>query len=59
MAGITAVRRVPRAIREIKLTHYQRMNYQGEGWEPVREGARKAVAEILEDRMKKLRRSYP
>lgn len=53
MAGATAVKSVPQAIREIK-----RMNYQGEGWEPVRESARKAMARIFEDRMKRLRRSY-
>jgi transposase-like protein len=40
-------------MRELK-----RMNYQGEGWEPVREGGRKAMAEIFEDRMKRVRRSY-
>jgi putative transposase len=53
MASIAARRSVPQAMREIKL-----MNYQGEGWEPVREATRRAMAEIFEERMKRVRRSY-
>lgn len=53
MASSLAVRSVPQAIRELK-----RMNYRGEGWEPVREATRRSMIRIFEDRMKRLRRSY-
>jgi len=53
MAGITAVRSVPQAIRELK-----RMNYQGEGWDSLREASRWAIKKVLEDHMERVRESY-
>lgn len=53
MAGITAVKSVPQAIRELK-----RMNYEGEGWEPLREASRGAVKKVLEEHMERVRERY-
>lgn len=53
MAGITAVRSVPQAIRELK-----RMDYQGEGWSSLREASRGAVKKVLEDHMERVRERY-
>ncbi len=53
MAGITAVKSVPQAIRELK-----RMNYQGEGWGSLREASRGAIKKVLEDYMERMRQRW-
>lgn len=53
MAGITAVRSVRQAVRQLK-----RMDYQGEGWDSIREASRSAIKRVLEDHMERIRRRY-
>jgi putative transposase len=53
MAGTTAVRSVRQAVRRLK-----RMNYQGEGWDSLREASRGAIKRILEEHMESVRRRY-
>ena len=53
MAGITAVRNVTQAVRQLK-----RMNYQGEGWDSLRQASRGAIKAVLEEHMERVRRRY-
>jgi putative transposase len=53
MAGITAVRSVRQAVRRLK-----RMNYQGEGWDSLRDASRAAIKKVLEEHMERVRRRY-
>jgi putative transposase len=53
MAKSMAVTRLPRAVLELK-----RMNYQGEGWEAVRDAGRGAIRNLLEGTMERVRSRY-